>query len=197
MRCKLFQFGKENQWKNNGVGRARVEKIEDKIFSVFSREDGAEQSWPITTQSAYKRDEPSVISFVCSNTSSEYAMSFKHENAAEYFWKQVQMVLGELNKTPEQRVQIPTMWNLKEVILQVQKLGLPFIMLMKSKNHFFGLLQAFENAERILAKFDGENTEENVAAYHAIQEMLKIVFGLCKHFNNQNLQLESYFLIQF
>ena len=89
MRCKLFIFGENHTWQNNGVGEAEVKKIDEKFYTVFQREDGLEQSWIVSQQSEYKKDEPSVISFVCPITNCEFAMSFKHEGSAFTFWNKI------------------------------------------------------------------------------------------------------------
>lgn len=151
----------------------------------------------ISQNTDFKRDEPSVISFLCPQTEQEYALSFKSQNSAQFFWAELQTVLAEVSKRPEQRIPVPNIRNIKEVIEYLQANELQYILLMKSKLHFFGLIQTFEETEKIFATFDGENenAEQNLLAYHAIQFLLKIVYSLrkfvCLGLSNRNHKKSS------
>lgn len=175
--CKLFNFDNEDQWINNGVGRARIQKIEGKYYSVFTKSDGSEYGWEINPNSEFKKDSQCVVCFKCTKTKIDHALSFKFEKSADYYWNRIETILIEMSRPPEDSLILPTKHNLHILIQNLEELELPYLTLLRKSDYLYRLLTIFQELER---DFQDSGYSRKSKSFHSLQQLVAIVYQLRK-----------------
>ena len=184
MRCKLFNFDENNKWRNNGVGKARIDNLDGRWLAIFEADDGSEAGWEIRPESDFKRDQNTVISFFCVKTSTDHAMSFKFEQAASSFWARINQILEEMMRPPEDNIPVPARENLAVVETRLRELGLPVMTLLRSAKLRIGLFGLFEEVESsyiINSRIESEEYQQKSRNdLEVLQQLVGVVHELRK-----------------